>query len=214
MVIVDAILSITKFVRQPPVVPLWKLSKSMNSVLFKKIVIGHSSADSVSWCLDSSFVDEAEDDSIRLQSFAGVLFVSGVCFFTAFCWKKCGHIVPKLGPAASPACGVNPKGEARGTGTPTPAWPVPGLPSICVQSSLSKPSSAKSWIFTPINIAFRKYSHHGKPKGHATKDGFVPLYWSVKCCSLVNCFAKVLQRLKVSKMLNSWSLVAETHSAW
>ena len=138
-------------------------------------------------------------------------------FSQLFAGKRCGHIVPKLGPAASPACGVNPKGEARGTGTsgtPTPAWPVPGLPSICVQSSLSKPSSAKSWIFTPINIAFRKYSHHGKPKGHATKDGFVPLYWRVKCCSLVNCFAKVLQRLKVSKMLNSWSLVAETHSAW
>ena len=48
MVIVDAILSITKYIRQPPVVPLRKLTKSMNSVLFKKIVIGHSSADSVS----------------------------------------------------------------------------------------------------------------------------------------------------------------------
>lgn len=34
------------------------------------------------------FVDEAEDDSIRLQSFAGVAALfSVVSFFTAFCWK-------------------------------------------------------------------------------------------------------------------------------
>ena len=136
---------------------------------------------------------------------AGSIF--WVIFFRApfwcFFWLiSHGHIVPKFGtPLGS---GVKPKGDASGVlwGTcPAAAWPLPG----CIHSSSeSKPSSAKSWMLTLMRLAFLMYSHHGKPKGQATKDGWVPWYWRVRCCSLVSLLAKVLQRLKVSKILNSW----------